>query len=241
MQPTPTTQPNPQDATPLQVSSLTLFIEQQQYKPLTPKELQKGKSYLRIYGTQDAMPWSTIYSRLASGQPIIEVIKQYGHGRKLALWAQEDNVQLNTKSVEALSTAQEARQQIQSIANDDPDTAKTILTRLNELTPDFQGNVAVFADKMIRKATSKLDDKYLEAADMEKLANAVMKTTDLVGVTQRHSAGVNINNTAIKVEGFDFVLDAGPPKALEPLTTDVTDVDALDAVTTTIKDHLSDD
>ena len=211
MQPTPTTQTNnPNDTTPLQVSSLSLFIEQQQYKPLSAKELQKGKSYLRVYGTQDAMPWSTIYSRLASGQPIIEVIKQYGHGRKLALWAQEDNVQLDTKSVEALNTAQDARQQIQQIANTDPDTAKTILTRLNELTPDFPGNVAIFATKMLKKATDKLDDKYLEAADMEKLANAVMKTTDLVGVTQRHSSAVNINNTEVKVQGFDFILDAPP-------------------------------
>ena len=202
----------------LSVEHLPMYILKQGYKPLSTKELQRGKSYLRIYGTQDAMPWSTIYDRLASGQPIAQVIHQYGHGRKLALWAQQDNVTLNTPLVDAVDKAVEARRQIQTIANANPDTAKTILTRLNEITPDFQGNVAIFADKMIRKATDKLDDQYLEASDMEKLANAVMKTTDLVGVTQRHSAGVNINNTDIKVQGFDFILDT-PPLQQQDTTT----------------------
>ena len=203
------------------VSSLTEFIKEQGYKPLSDKELSKGKSYLKIYGTQESVPWSTVYQRLASGQPIIEVIKQYGHGRKLALWAQQDNVTLDTVIQDTVIKATEARQAIQNIANVDPDAAKTILTRLNEITPDFQGNVAIFADKIVRKAIDKLDDKYIEAADMEKLANTIQKTTDIVGVTQRHSAGVNINNNEIQVQGFEFVLDAGPATpTLEPVTTD---------------------
>ena len=205
------------------VSKLSEFIKEQGYKPLTDKELSKGKSYLKIYGTQESVPWSTVYQRLASGQPIIEVIKQYGHGRKIALWAQQDNVTLDGPSVDAINKGVEARNALQQVANTDPDTAKTLLQRMNELTPDFQGNVAIFADKVVRKAIAKLDDKYLEPADMEKLTNAVQKSTDIIGVTQRHSSGVSINNTSVKVEGFDFVLDSGPAQPQpEQQVTDAT-------------------
>jgi hypothetical protein len=192
------------------ITHLAAFINANGYKPLSEKELQKGKTYLKIYGTSEPVPWSTVYTRLSSGQPILEVIKQYGHGRKIALWAQADNVQMDQPLKDTLTKGVEARQAIQHVANHDPDTAKTLLQRMNELTPDFQSNVAVFADKVVRKAIDKLDDKYLEPADMEKLTNAVQKSTDIIGVTQRHSAGVNINNNEIQVQGFEFVLDSGP-------------------------------
>jgi hypothetical protein len=169
------------------------------------------------------VPWSTVYTRLSSGQPILEVIKQYGHGRKIALWAQADDVQLDVPLKDTLTKGVEARQAIQHVANHDPDTAKTLLQRMNELTPDFQSNVAVFADKVVRKAIDKLDDKYLEPADMEKLTNAVQKSTDIIGVTQRHSAGVNINNNEIQVQGFEFVLDSGPALSQEQQTEQVTE------------------
>jgi len=227
--PTTTNPNNPQSETQstdnlsafqqMTIENLSDFIAESKYKPLSDKELSKGKSYLKIYGTQDSVPWSTVYQRLASGQPILEVIKQYGHGRKIALWAQQDGVSIDTDTQSALQKGVEARQAIQHIANTDPDTAKTLLQRMNELTPDFQSNVAIFADKIVKKAIDKLDDKYLEPADMEKLANTVQKTTDIIGVTQRHSAGVNINNNEIQVQGFEFVLDGGPPIAL---TTDAT-------------------
>jgi hypothetical protein len=198
------------DLSTMTIEHLDEFITLSKYRPLTEKELQRGKTYLRIYGTQEPMPWSTIYTRLSSGQPIAQVIKQYGHGRKISLWAQKDGVTRDKEVSEVLDKGVEARQAIQHIAAKDPDTAKTLLQRMNELTPDFQGNVAIFADKVVRKAIAKLDDKYLEPSDMEKLANAVQKSTDIIGVTQRHASGININNTEVKVQGFDFVLDAPP-------------------------------
>lgn len=199
----------------LTVKDLSLYIELKKYRKLTEKELQRGKS-LKIYGTNEDMPWSTVYNRLASGQPIDEVAKQYGHGRKLALWAQQDNVTLDQQSKDIIERETKVRQEVQQIANDDPEKAITILQRVNEVSPDFQRNVAVFADKLVTKAIDKLNDKYLEPADMEKLANAVQKTTDTVGVTQRHSGGININNNTLNIpEGFS-VIPATPPEGFDP-------------------------
>ena len=213
----------------LAVDAIKQYIELQNYKPLSEKELQKGKSYLKVYGTQTDMPWSTIYARLASGQPIKEVTKQYGHARKLCLWAQEDAVALDTQMKQLIDDEIQVRAKVVQLANADPIKAETLLHRVNEKYPDFQGNLALFADKMVRKAVDKLDDKYLEAADMEKLAKAVQTTTDIVGVTQRHSAGVTVNSGEIKVQGFTFGLDL-PQEQQEQLKTYT--VEELDAMTT---------
>ncbi len=210
------------DASLLHVDEIDRYIELKKYKPLTEKEISKGKESLRIYGTQDPMPWSTIFTRLASGQPIEELAYQYGHGRKLTLFAKLNNVQLDKELSDIVTQETNTRNKIVKIANDDPNTAITLLQRVNEECPDFQSNVALFADKLLQRAITKLDDKYIEASDMEKLANAVQKSTDIVGVTQRHASAVNIANTNnIAVSGFDFVLDPPPTTTIDAeVTTD---------------------
>ncbi len=196
----------------LKLNDLEEYIELRKFKPLSPAELTKGKDHLRISNTDALMPWTTIYTRLSSGQPIHEVIYQYGQGRKLALWALEDGILLDETLEQIVEQEAQIRDDIQEIAADTPEVALTLLQRVNELCPDFQTNVATFADKMVQKAISKLNEDFIEAADMEKLANAVQKTTDIIGVTQRHASGVQISNTTVQVEGFKFVLDAPPPK-----------------------------
>ncbi len=215
-------QPNPnnnsdalqQDS--LDITNLQLFIQLKGFKPLTEKEIHKGKTHLRIYGTQDPMPWNTIYTRLSSGQPIAEVGKQYGHIRKLALWAQLENITLDHQQAAIIEAETAVRKSIVTVANDDPDTAMTLLQRMNEVAPDFQTKVAKVADKAIRKIDKKLDDKFLEAQDISHLMNAFQKLTDTVGETQRHSSAININNNHLNIpEGFS-IIEAVPPEGFDP-------------------------
>ena len=59
---------------------------------------------------------------------------------------------------------------------------------------------------------------------MEKVAKAVQIATDIVGVTQRHSAGVSISAGAVKVDGFEFVLDVPTPVEVEAVEAVVEEV-----------------
>ena len=252
----PTQQPNSdvlqQDN--LDITNIDLFIELKGFKPLSEKELHRGKS-LKIYGTQNDMPWNTIYNRMASGQPLSEIGKQYGHLRKLVLWAKMDGVTLDQQTQDIIKREQTIRKEIIEVANDDPEKAKTLLDRVNEVSPDFQQNVALFADKLLIKATEKLNDKFLEPQDFTHLATAVQKVTDTVGITQRHSGGININNNSLAIpEGFgliaatppadwnpdeimaeahDIALEPVTPSndALEPVTPITDDTTTLEAVT----------
>ena len=200
--------------------NLESYIKEKKYKPLTDKELAKGKEALRIYGTQTPMPWATIFTRIESGQDIEEIGKQYGHARKIALYAQLAGVTTDPALQTFVETEAAQREQIQEIANTHGvDKAATLLQRVNEIAPDFQTDLATFASKMVKKAIGKLDDRFLEASDMLSMAKAVQTTTDVVGVTQRHASASVINTGDIKVSGFDFVLD------MPPVETDVIEVD----------------
>ena len=206
----PSSDVNEQDN--LDVAKLDLFIQLKGFKPLSDKELSKGKAHLRIYGTQDPMPWNTIYTRMASGQPLAEIGKQYGHIRKLILWAKIDNVKLDQHLNNIINTESAVRDAVIEVANDDPEAAMTLLQRMNEVNPDFQTKVANVAHKIIEKISVKLDDKYLEAQDLSHLANSLQKVTDTVGETQRHSSGININNNSLNIpEGFGLIPAIPPP------------------------------
>ncbi len=153
---------------------------------------------------------------MASGQPLSEIGKQYGHLRKLVLWAKIDNVQLDTQTQDIINREQTIRKEIIEVANDDPEKARTLLDRVNEVSPDFQQNIALFADKLINKVTEKLDDKFLEPQDFTHLATAVQKVTDTVGITQRHSGGININNNSLAIPDGFSIIAAQPPEGFDP-------------------------
>lgn len=198
------------------------YIEHKGFKPLTEKELSHGKSALRIYGTQEPMPWTTIFARIESGQDIEEIGKQYGHARKIALFAKLHQVDVDPAKKAFVENEAKQREAIQDIANEEGvEVATTLLQRVNEITPDFSTKVATFATKLVDKAISKLDDKFLEASDMLSMAKAVQTTTDTVGITQRHANAASITAGKIEVQGFQFVLD-------EPIEAEV---EALEAVT----------
>jgi hypothetical protein len=207
------------------------YIAARKCKPLTPKELSRGKNYLRIFGTKDPMPWNTIFTRLAAGQSMEDIAKMYGHGRKIALWAKEENVQVDPTLNTAVAEEIEHRKRMTTIANDDPATATTIMEMVNEIAPDFTQKVAMFASKVVDVATKKLEDKFLEASDMQALTKAVQTATDTTGHTARHAASANITASNIQVEGFSFVLDAPPPKDDTPIEAEAIDAETTEATT----------
>ena len=189
------------------------YIKAKGWKPLTDKEITKGKNDLRIYGTQTPMPWNTIFTRIASGQDFDEIGKQYGHARKIFLFAQLAGVKPDPVVQELVEEEVAHRKRLVAVANETSDEiAQTILQRANELFPDFQTNVAQFADKLIHKASAKLDDPYIESSDFLNLAKAVQTVTDTTGHTQRHASAASITTNNIKVDGFEFVLDAPQPQ-----------------------------
>jgi hypothetical protein len=193
------------------------YIEAKKCKPLTEKELQQGKNNLKIYGTSEPMPWSTIYTRLAAGQPMDEIAKMYGHGRKIALWAQQDGVAVQPVLTETVEEEIKHRKRVDALTAANPEVAGTLMEMVNEIAPDLQTKVVQFADKVVQKSIDLLDNQYLESSDIVNVTKAVQTATDTVGVTQRHAAAAKVTNNNIKVQGFDFVLDAPPeePEAIE--------------------------
>ncbi len=201
------------------------YITHRKCKPLTDKELQQGKNSLKIYGTSEPVPWATVYTRLAAGQPMEELASMYGHGRKIALWAQQDGVTIQPLLEETVEAEVEHRERLQAITNASPEVATTLMEMVNEIAPDFQSKVAQFASKVVDKSISMLDQKFLESSDIVNLTKAVQTSTDTVGVTQRHASAANVNTNNFAIEGFEFVLDSPPtPPTSTPLD------DAIDVV-----------
>lgn len=192
------------------------YIAHKKFKSLSPKELEQGKNNLKVYGTSEPMPWSTIYTRLASGQPMEEIASMYGHGRKIALWAVKDGVTVQPVLTEAIEEEVKHRERISNLTNASPDVTNVLMERVNEVAPDFQTKVAIFADKVVQKSIAMLDQQFLESSDIVNLTKAVQISTDTVGVTQRHANAASQNTNNFKIEGFKFVLDAPPePTAIE--------------------------
>ncbi len=186
------------------------FIIENKIKPFSPKELAKGKSHLKIYGTQDAMPWDTIYTRLAAGQPMEEIAKMYGHKRQIALWAQQEGVQVQQPLVELLEQEVTHRKTLTAIADKNPDAANTLMDMVNEMAPDFTQSVALFSSEVVAVSREKLKGKFIEATDILALAKAVQTVTDSTGHTVRHASAASHTTNRIAVTGFTFIPDLAP-------------------------------
>lgn len=195
--------------------NLDEYIEHHAFKPLTAKELEKGKSHIKIYGTQDTMPWSTIYTRLAAGQPIEELVKMYGHKRQIALWARLEGVTPQQPLIDVLEQEVTHRKTVQAIAKADPTAAATLMEMVNEIAPDFTQEVALFSSELVQKSRDLLKGKYIEATDVVNLAKAVQIVTDSVGVTTRHAAAASKTVNHIAVTGFSFLPDIAPEDVTE--------------------------
>jgi hypothetical protein len=190
--------------------TLDEYILLNNFKPLTDKEIEKGKANIKIYGTLEPMPWATIYTRLSAGQPIEEIVKMYGHKRQIALWAQLEGIAPQQPLVDIVEQEVAHRKQISALANVNPDAATTLMMMVNEIAPDFTQKVALFSEEVVDKSRKLLKGKFVEATDILNLAKAVQTVTDSVGVTTRHASAVSMNNTKINVTGFAFIPDIKP-------------------------------
>lgn len=204
--------------------TLDEFIADRGFKPLTEKEISNGKSKLRIYGTNEPMPWTTIYTRIASGQPIEEIVQQYGHARKLTLFAQLEGIAPQPELENIVQDEIDNRKRIQAVANSSEEAARTLMDRVNEVAPDFATNVACFADEVVTKARSKLKDTFIESTDILALTKAVQTVTDSTGHTTRHASQTTNANVHIQVAGFTFDEIDLPPEQREAATQAIIDV-----------------
>ena len=196
--------------------NLTEYIEHKGFKPLTQKEIEKGKANLKVYGTQQDMPWSTIFTRISAGQPLEEIAYSYGHGRKIALFAQLEGVTVEPILEDTIAKAVDHRETMNAIANQSPEVAATMMEMMNEIAPTFQQKVAVFLDKAVDVATEKLNSKYIEPSDVDVLVRAVQRATDTTGHTARFSS-TSDTTVNMQVTGFDVVLDYVAPNHQEVL------------------------
>jgi len=204
--------------------TLDEFIVHKGFKPLTEKEISNGKSKLRIYGTNEPMPWTTIYTRIASGQDIEEVVRQYGHARKLTLFAQLEGIGPQPELEEIVEEEAQLRKRVQAVANKNPEAAQTLMDRVNEIAPDFSTNVAMFADEVVTKARKKLTEQFIEATDILALTKAVQTVTDSTGHTTRHASQASTTNVQIQVAGFTFDEVDLPPEQLNDANQAIIDV-----------------
>ncbi len=187
------------------------YISDNNYKPLTKREIA-NKHKAKIRGTDDLMPWTEVYTRLSAGMSILDVIYIYGNGRKIALFAKMDGIEVNDVLSDTLDQEILQRRKMGEIEAKNPEVARTMKEMVNEYAPDVGRDVIMLSKKLVAKATELVEEDECSSNDLNNIAKAVQTMTDTIEITQRHSAGVNINAGDMVVEGFSFVLDSPPEK-----------------------------
>lgn len=182
-------------------------------KPLSKKELKRGKNKIKIYGTDKKMPWTEVYTRIQAGMKLEHIADIYGNIRQIVLWAIEDNIEPNAVISDIVDELIVANRKINEVEAVNPTAAMTMKEMVHEYAPDVAKNVVLLANSMVMKGQSKLNSDECTTNDMVNIAKAVQTMTDTVELTQRHSAGVNIANASVQVQGFEFVLDSPPEKS----------------------------
>lgn len=194
------------------------YLKDKDAKPLSDQEIKRGKKSLRVFGTDDPMPWDEIYTRIAAGMSMEDIAHIYGHGRKIALWAIKDKIELNPTISDALDSEITQRRTIQAIGEQNPIAAQTIQDMANEYAPDSAKKASLLADKLIqagsdvldREVTNKMTGKKAKAytsLDLVNISKALQTSTDVLGLTQRHASATQIGSAQIQVSGFTFALD----------------------------------
>ncbi len=185
------------------------FIELNKIKPLTKKEHKKGKDTLCIHGTNQPMPWKEVYARIAIGEPIEKIADKYGHVRKIALWALEDEISHYVELGEVFVAEVEQRRKMDNIERANPTVAMTIREAANEYAPDAPRKAVNLSLALLDEGNKRVAEGECTTNDLKNLAEMMQKTTDVLGLTERHAsnAGQQLN---IQVEGFSIVQDLPP-------------------------------
>jgi len=201
------------------------------YKPLTKKELKKGKN-INVYNTKTPMPWEKIYAHIRLGLPYEHLHDMYGKLRKIILFAVRDGVKYEETANKLMSDEYEQRIALKSAATVDPVLVQTMQEAVNAYAPDVRRDVTIFGQALITRAIKMVNDEDTRSSDISNLANAVQTVTDTLSVTERHASAANHTTNNIAVEGFDFSQMSLPSKAIdaEVVEKEYT-IEELDAMT----------
>ncbi len=201
------------------------YIEINECKPLTDVELGRGKDKLRISGTEELIPWIEVYARITAGMKMTDIAEIYGQGRKIALFAMKDGITHDKVAMDFLDGEIRQRKQMAALENSNPIVAKTMKEMANEYAPDVMKRIVELSSATVKRSQELIDDATTN--DMKNIWDTMQKMTDTLEITERHSAGVNIANSVIRVEGFKFEQDLPPSIEAEIVEEDDNDKKGL--------------
>ena len=180
------------------------------FKSLSEKELRRGKYKVKIAGTKDPMPWDEVYSQIRVGFPYEDIAHEFGEIRKIVMFAIEDSIEYFAPSGEIFDEEVVIATKKTQLATVDLTLVKTIEEGVARYAPDLIQNVSVFASTVVKRATTLINADYATTSDLLNAAKAVQTVTDIGGITQRHSAGVQIGNAQVAIDGFSIIMDEPP-------------------------------
>ena len=183
------------------------YIIDHKVKPLTQKEIKKGKSSLRISNTDDPMPWDEIYDRLRLGEPVENVAKEYGHVRKIALFAVRDKVEINPVLQKAVTDLITSRETMREIELADPITAMTIQETANRYSPTLAQKIVKLGESSMMDMQKIIDNGECTTNDHKNISASALTWGDIIGLTQRHASAAQLNVLKPAVDAFEFVED----------------------------------
>lgn len=198
------------------------YAKDHDLKPLTKKELFKGKDELNIYNTDTLMPWTEIYTRITAGVPLDTIAEIYGHIRKITLWAIEDGIDVDFEISEFVDNKIRIDRQMNQIEGKNAVVAETLKDVVSEYAPDIKRDLAIFSKAAVRRGTSLINDEDCSSADFKNVMAGMLTLTDMTSITERHSTNAGQANLTVHVEGFAFEKDE--PKE------QITDVEVIEDV-----------
>ena len=190
------------------------YLDEMKPKALTQAEIKRGKSTLRISGTDTLMPWEEIYTRISAGMDMGQIAHIYGHGRKIALWAVHDKVTTNDTMSKLLDDEIIQRRKVDALTEVSPTAANTLMEMANEFAPDVAKKAVMLSQDVLKRASIIVNETKAGAMasslDLVNIMKAQQMVTDSLKLTDRHASAVSNTQNNIMVEGFTFSLDSRP-------------------------------
>jgi len=181
-----------------------------EFKPLTEKELRKGKDSIKIYKSKKKMPWDKVYTRIKAGQPLDIIAQKYGNIRKIVLWAIEDGIDVDEELDSLVDDKIEVDRKMNMIEAVNPNISNTLKEMVAEYAPDLATEVAKFSKKAVKTAQRLISDKECTSNDFRNITAGMQTLTDMTSLTERHNKVGGNSVTQVNVTGFDFVQDNTP-------------------------------
>ncbi len=188
------------------------YAKDNDLKPLTEKELKKGKKKVKIYGTKEKMPWNDVYTRIRVGMKFEHINEKYGNIRKIVLFAILDEVDFEEMLSDALDEKIVADRKFNNIEAVNPEAGGAMRDMVVEYAPDLKKKAINLVSSAIDRGQQIINSKDCTSNDLKNVLQAVQIGTDITDITQRHSTNIGNSNLSVQVDGFDFVLGVAPEK-----------------------------